>query len=299
VATTAEVAPTTWLTVRLRRRMRRLVRRAFGRMLVYLLLGIMSVSAAIPFLWMVSSSLMTRAEAQSWPPRYWPARPQWANYSFTLVTGLPLGVFFLNSTKIAVLTVVGVILSSSLVAYAFARVKFRGRGILFGLLLGTLMVPYQVTMVPVFVLMKMLGWYNTHYPLWVPAWTGSAYWIFLLRQFFMTIPRDLDEAAEMDGAVPPRIWWSIYMPLSRPALATVAVFSFVSSWNDFFNPLIYLGKEELYTVQIALAYFRNQYTIDIPHLMAMSILAMSPTLILFVIAQRYFVQGIALTGLKI
>jgi len=259
----------------------------------------MSLSAALPFLWMVSSSLMTRGEAQSWPPHYLPASPQFRNYTFTLVTGLPFGLFFLNSTKIAVLTVVGLILSCSVVAYAFARVDFKGKGLLFGILLATLMVPYQVTMVPVFVLMKNLGWYNTHYPLWAPAWTGSAYWIFLLRQFFMTLPRDLDEAAEMDGGTPPRIWWSIYMPLSKPALATVAVFSFVSSWNDFFNPLIYLGKEKLYTVQIALAYFRNQYTIDIPHLMAMSILAMLPTLLLFVVAQRYFVQGIALTGLKI
>lgn len=278
---------------------RKRARRAATLLVVYTLLAVMSVTAAVPFLWMISSSLMTYQEANSWPPRLIPAALHWENYTYSLVTGLPISLFFWNSTKIALLTVAGVILSCSLVAFAFARVEFKGRGVLFAILLATLMVPYQVTMVPVFVIFKTIGWYGTHLPLWAPAWTGSAYWIFLFRQFFMTLPRELDEAAVIDGATPGRIWWSVYMPLSRPVLATVAVFSFVGSWNDFFNPLIYLSKEELYTIQIALAYYRNQYTIDIPHLMSLSILAMLPTLLLFVVAQRYFVQGIALTGLKV
>ncbi|MGQ9556136.1 MAG: carbohydrate ABC transporter permease [Anaerolineae bacterium] len=271
----------------------------WGRLVVYALLALMSLVAAIPFLWMISSSLMSYQEANSWPPHLIPERLRFDNYTYSLITGLPIALFFWNSTKIALLTVSGMLLSCSIIAYAFARVEFRGKGILFGILLATLMVPYQVTMVPVFVIFKTIGWYGTHLPLWAPAWTGNAYWIFLFRQFFMTLPKELDEAAVIDGATPGRIWWNIYMPLSKPVLATVAVFSFVGSWNDFFNPLIYLRDEKLYTIQIALAYYRNQYTIDIPHLMSMSILAMLPTLALFVAAQRYFVQGIALTGLKI
>ena len=273
--------------------------RLLSRFLVYLALALMSIAAAVPFLWMVSSSLMSYQEANTWPPHLIPGHLHFENYTYSLVTSLPIALFFWNSTKIAVLTVSGIVLSCSIIAYAFARVEFRGKGVLFAVLLATLMVPYQVTMVPVFVFFKIIHWYGTHLPLWVPAWTGNAYWIFLFRQFFLTLPKELDEAAVMDGATPGRIWWSIYMPLSKPVLATVAVFSFVGSWNDFFNPLIYLSNEKLYTIQIALAYYRNQYTIDIPHLMSMSILAMLPTLALFVVAQRYFVQGIALTGLKI
>jgi len=203
-----------------------------------------------------------------------------------------------NTVILVILNVLGQIFSCSLVAYAFARLNFYGRGFLFGLLLATMMLPGQVTMIPQFVLWKELGWYNTLRPLWVPAWFGGAFFIFLLRQFFMTIPKELEDAAKIDGCGFFGIYWRIMLPLAGPALATVAIFSFMGAWNEFVQPLVYLSDERLFTLSIGLNQFRQDNAAEWGMLMAASTLMMLPVIAVFFFCQRYFIQGVTLTGLK-
>ena len=209
----------------------------------------------------------------------------------------------LNSLVVVVLATSGALISSSLVAYSFARFEYRGREILFLITLGTMMLPAQVTLIPRFVLFHKLGWVPSLKPLWVPAWFGGgAFNIFLLRQFMMTLPRDLDEAAVIDGASYPHIFARIIVPLCKPALATVAVLSFIGNWNSFIEPLIYLNKRDTFTLAVGLSYFQNlpeQPGMPLQHLlMAASVLAILPILVLFFSAQKYFVRGIVLSGIK-
>jgi len=226
--------------------------------------------------------------------------PQWGNFK-TAWTALPMPFhrFVLNTYTITIINIVGQTLSCSLVAYGFARFKFRGRKALFMLLLSTLMLPPQVTMIPVFLIWQTLGLVDTFAPLTVPGFFAqSAFFVFLLRQFFMGLPRDLDEAAMIDGCSPLRIWWQILMPLSKPALTTVAVLSFIGHWDDFVGPLIYLNRLENYTVSLALRLFQDQNGTEFNLLMAAALVHIVPVLILFFVAQRYFVKGIAMSGLK-
>ena len=192
---------------------------------------------------------------------------------------------------------VGNLLSCSLVAFGFARLRARGRGLLFLLVLGTMMIPNEVTMVPRFILFKELHWVNTLLPLTVPAWFGYAFFIFLLRQFFMSIPRELDEAAHIDGASYFRIYWNIILPLSKPALGAVAIFAFIGNWNNLLDPLIYLRSQNLYTIALGLNLFLGQFVTVVNQLMAVSILALLPILIIFFFAQKVFVQGVTLSGM--
>ena len=192
---------------------------------------------------------------------------------------------------------VGNLLSCSLVAFGFARLRARGRTLLFLLVLGTMMIPNEVTMVPRFILFKELHWVNTLLPLTVPAWFGYAFFIFLLRQFFMSIPRELDEAAHIDGASYFRIYWNIILPLSKPALGAVAIFAFIGNWNNLLDPLIYLRSQNLYTIALGLNLFLGQYVTVVNQLMAVSILALLPILIIFFFAQKVFVQGVTLSGM--
>ena len=208
-----------------------------------------------------------------------------------------------NSLYIVVLSTLGIVLTSSLAAYAFARFQFRGRDFIFLLTLATMMLPAQVTLIPQFILFHKFGWINTHFPLWVPSFFGGgAFFIFLLRQFLMTLPKELDESAMIDGANPFRVFWSILMPLMKPALATVAVIAAIGRWNDFIEPLIYLSSPELFTLAVGLNFFKSVPEwagLPMQHLlMAASVMTIMPIIILFFLAQRYFVQGIALTGLK-
>jgi len=203
-----------------------------------------------------------------------------------------------NTVILVVLNVLGQLFACSLVAYAFARLNFYGRGFLFGLLLATMMLPGQVTMIPQFVLWKSLGWYNTLRPLWVPAWFGSAFFIFLLRQFFMTIPKELEDAAKIDGCGFFGIYWRIMLPLAAPAMATVAIFSFMGAWNEFVQPLVYLSDERLFPLSIGLNQFRQDNSAEWGMLMAASTLMMLPVIAVFFFCQRYFIQGVTLTGLK-
>jgi multiple sugar transport system permease protein len=259
----------------------------------------------VPFLWMISTSLKTRAEVFATPPTLFPIVPQWRNYP-DMWNALPFGTFFLNSIKLATLNTIGQLISCSMAAFAFAALRFRFREPLFALLLVTLIIPFQVVLVPNFILYRLLphpastsgNWIGTQEPLWVGAFLGGAFGTFLLRQFFLSIPRELADAARVDGANPWQIYRHIYLPLSKPALATLAIFTFMWSWNDLIDPIIYLRDIETLTVTAGLSLFQGQYVGRWPLLMAGALVSVIPMIVLFVIAQRHFVRGIALTGIK-
>ncbi len=258
-----------------------------------------------PFLWMISTSLKTRAEVFATPPTLFPIVPQWHNYP-DMWNALPFGTFFVNSFRLAALNTVGQLISCSMAAYAFAVLRFRFREPLFALLLVTLIIPFQVVLVPNFILYRLLphpfsssgNWIGTQEPLWVGAFLGGAFGTFLLRQFFLAIPRELGDAARVDGANPWQIYRHIYLPLARPALATLAIFTFMWSWNDLIDPIIYLRDIDSLTVTAGLSLFQGQYVGRWPLLMAGALVSVIPMIVLFVLAQRHFVRGIALTGIK-
>jgi multiple sugar transport system permease protein len=269
---------------------------------VYTSATIIAILFALPFLWTLGSSLKPMTEIFQFPPTLWPNEPRWANYTDVFRIA-PFGRFIYNTAYITAFAMIGQILSASAVAYGFSRFRFPGRDMLFFVVLSTMMLPWQVTIVPTFLLFRYLGWINTYYPLIVPSFFGGgAFYIFLLRQFFLTIPRDLDEAAKIDGASSVRIFWNILLPLAKPALATVAIFSFIEHWNEFIGPLIFLNSPEKYTVSIGLRHFTaSPFESDEPReaiLMAASLIVALPPLVLFFVAQKYFVQGIVTTGIK-
>ncbi len=252
---------------------------------------------SIPFLWTVSTSLKPYDEVFTHEPTFIPSRLAFENYALALEE-VPLALYFLNSSLITLLTTLCVVTSSAVVAFGFARIRFPLRGVWFTLLLSTMMLPLPVTMVPVFLIFRTLGWYDTWLPLWVPACFGNAFLIFLLRQFFLTVPRDLEEAATIDGCAKFGIFARIMLPLSRPALAAAAVFASMAAWNDFMGPLIYLNQERLYTLALGLANFHGTHGTNWNLLMAATVMMIVPVLILFFCAQRQFIEGITLTGIK-
>jgi ABC-type glycerol-3-phosphate transport system permease component len=269
--------------------------------ITYLLLVSLSLVFLTPMLWMVSSSLHGLEGVFQVPFDWIPDSPQWDNYSQVL-TLLPFGRYLLNTLVITVSVILGTVFSSSLVAYGFARLRFRGRNKLFGLCIATMMLPGQVTMIPLYVLFSKLGWVDTFLPLIVPAFFGSPFYIFLLRQFFLSLPYEYDEAALLDGASRFRIYWNVILPLSRPALAAVVVFSFIGAWNDFFNPLIYINSFEKATLTLGLNLLKSQIigsgTTQWHLLMAASVLVLIPNIIVFFLAQRHFMKGINVGGLR-
>ncbi len=285
-----------------RHRLRYVWTKRINRFLLYALAIVTAVLFAAPFFWTVSSSLKPISEIYLYPPTLFPEEIRWQNYPdvFRLA---PFARFIWNTIVITAFAMFGQILSAAAVAYGFARFRFPGRDALFFVVLSTMMLPWQVTIVPLFLLFRYLGWINTFLPLIVPSFFGGgAFYIFLLRQFFMTIPRDLDEAAKLDGASSVRVFWNIILPLSTAAIATVAIFSFIQHWNEFMGPLIFLNSTDKFTVSIGLRYFMvNPFESDEPReaiLMAASTIVALPTLILFFAAQKYFVRGIVTTGLK-
>lgn len=276
---------------------------ATGLLLILLILG--SVFSLAPFIWSIMGSLMTDIEVASYPPKLVPREFQWGNY-VRVWTSVPFGQWVLNSIFVVTLAVLGSVLSSILVAYAFSRFRFPGRNLLFLVMLSTLMLPSEVTLIPTYLLFRELKWLDTLKPLIVPSFFAAggsgAFDIFLMRQFLMTIPRDLDEAAYVDGANSWQILWHILVPLSKPVLATIAVIGFISHWNEFLQPLIYLNTIEKFTLAVGIRSFQlggipNVLTMD--HLLlAASILMTIPTIIIFFLAQNYFVRGIAMSGIK-
>ena len=232
------------------------------------------------------------------PPRWIPKRLQWENFEQGL-TFLPFARYFANTSYITLLSVAGQLLSSPLIAFGFAKLRARSRDTLFVLLLSTMMLPRHVTMVPLFILYRKLNWIDTYWPLIVPAFAGAPYYIFLLRQFLLTIPQELSDAAKIDGCGYFGAYTRIFIPLSKPALATVAIFTFMSSWNDFMGPLIYISSDEKWTLTLGLSRFTGMYGETAwNQLMAVSLIIILPSILLFFFAQRLFIQGIVITGVK-
>ncbi|MEZ4726406.1 MAG: carbohydrate ABC transporter permease [Caldilineaceae bacterium] len=251
-----------------------------GRTLAFLLATVGALAFLTPFVWAVSTSLKPSSQIFAFPPIWLPSPILWSNY-VTALTELPFGRYFANTATITFSAMVGDVLVSTTVAYGFARMRFPGRDLLFLVLLGTMMLPTQVTMIPIFMIFRALGWVDTFLPLIVPAYFGSAFYIFLLRQFFLTIPGDLEDAALIDGASNLQTLWRIFVPLSLPAMATVAIFSFMYHWQDFFMPLIYLNSKELKTVALGLQMFRAEFGTDWNLMMAAAVTTAVPCLLLF------------------
>ncbi len=266
--------------------------------IVYLYLTLLAVVFLLPFFWMLSTSLKGSEQIFTYPPRWIPKPLHWQNYRDVLTT-MPFLRYLFNTTFITVMSIIGVVLSSSLVAYAFARLRWKGRDSLFLFIIGTMMLPAQVTMVPVFVLYKHIGWLDSFKPLVVPLFFGGgAFNIFLMRQFFLTIPQELSDAARIDGCSEFRIYWSIILPLSKPAVATIAILVFMMQWNDFLGPLIFLSSKSKGTLALGLAMLVGQHTTEYGMLMAASVLLLIPVVVIFFLFQRYFVQGLMMTGIK-
>jgi multiple sugar transport system permease protein len=251
----------------------------------------------MPMVWMISTSFKTDTQIFTWPPEWIPRPFRWANYP-EAVSYIPLMLYARNTVFVAAGAVAGAIFSCPLVAYGLARIPWKGRNVLFVITLATMMLPFQVTMIPLFVTFRHLGWLNTWLPLIVPSWFGSAFFIFLLRQFFMGIPQDLVDAARMDGATELGIYARIVLPLAKPALAVVALFQLLGSWGSFMAPLIYLNESRLYTISLGLQQYRSERSTEWGYLMVASTLTTLPVIIVFVFTQRTFIEGIALTGIK-
>lgn len=265
--------------------------------LVYGLLVGLSAIFLVPFVWLVSTSLKTDQQVLVYPPVWIPHPLHWQNYSEGL-TAIPFALYLGNTLTICAANVCGTVISSSLVAYGLSRIPWRGRELLFYLFIGTMLLPPQVTMVPIFTIFKNLGWLDTYLPLTVPSFLGSAFNVFLLRQFFRTIPNELTEAARMDGASEWDNYRLIVMPLAKPALWTISLFAFIASWNDYVGPLIYLFDDRKYTLSLGLAMFKTQYSAQWGQMMAVSTVVTLPLIILFFFTQRTFARGITMTGIK-
>ncbi|MFC1464088.1 MAG: carbohydrate ABC transporter permease [Candidatus Brachytrichaceae bacterium NZ_4S206] len=275
------------------------VRQTVRNVVVYGLLIGLGAIFILPFLWSVTSSLRETGAPLSFPPQFLPTQFNWQNY-VRVFEMIPFATFFRNSVIVTAIAVFGELLSASLVAFGFARLRFPGRNLLFIVLLSTMMIPYPVTMIPSFILwVRGLGMANTFGPLVLPPFFGPAFSIFLLRQFFMTINTELDEAAKIDGASEFRIYWQIILPLAKPALATIAIFSFMANWNDFLTPLIYLSDRNLYTLALGINFLRNMRGGgELALQMAGAVMFVAPCIILYFLAQRFVIQGIVTTGLK-
>ncbi len=267
-----------------------------ARALKYFVLAGGAFLMVFPFVWMMIASLMTAGEIQMRPPVWLPAEPQFGNYS-ELARSIPIGRLYFNSLFTSGIIVLGVLLSSSLAGFAFAKYRFPGRELLFYLILATMMIPFFVTLIPVFFIVRQLGWIDTYQGLVVPG-LASAYGIFLMRQFMVTVPDELLDAARIDGASEPMIYWRIVIPLVKPALATLGTFTFIGAWNNFLWPLLVLNSRELFTLPLGINSLRSLYADNTNLLMAGTAVAVVPMLLLFVFLQRYFIKGIALTGLK-
>jgi multiple sugar transport system permease protein len=274
-----------------------LVSAGLRRTLLYLILIAGAAILLFPLFWMLSSSLKPTDELNAYPIIWWPSHLVWDNYS-TMWNTVPFLTYFKNSCIIAIIATAGTTFSSALVGFSFARLRFPGRNTLFLLAVSTLIVPNWLTLIPQFVLFKNLGWLDTFAPLIVPQLFAQPFALFLLRQFFLTLPREIEEAAKIDGSGYFRIFWSIGLPAVRPALITVAAFTFLYNWNDYFYPLVYLSSDSHFTLPLGLTTLQGQYVTHTELLMAGLVLAVLPCIALFLVCQRWFIQGIVVTGVK-
>jgi multiple sugar transport system permease protein len=273
-------------------------RKKIAHIVVFIMLSLGAILYLLPFYWMLRTSLMEYAQLSRLPMVWIPSPLQPGNFARAL-SMMDFPTLLKNTLTITILSILGQVISCSLVAFGFSRLRFPGREFMFFIVLSTMMLPAMVTEIPRFILFQQLGWVDTFYPLVIPAWFGgSAFFIFLLRQFFRSIPIDLDEAARIDGCGSFRIYSTIILPLSKPVLATVLIFSFIWSWNDFWGPLVYLRSADNKTLALGLQVFQGLYQTEYHHLMAASLVVLLPVLIIFIVAQRYFIKGIVMTGLK-
>ena len=263
----------------------------------YILILAFSAIFIAPFLWMILTSMKTQEEIYRFPPTFFPGSLTGINY-YLAVTKMPYLRYAINTLTISVLTVIGMVISSSMVAYSVSKIKWKGAKIIFPLIVATMMIPMQVTMIPLYLVFTKLGLVGTIVPLILPAFCGGAYYIFLLRQFFKTIPDSLIESGTIDGAGEVRIFIRIMLPLCKPALASVAIFTFLAAWSDFLGPLLYLNKMESYTLSLGLQSFMQTHYVEWGPLMAASAIFTVPTVLLFFVAQRFFIEGITVTGIK-
>ncbi len=277
-----------------------------SRLAIHAILIVLAVPFCLPLIWMVSTSLKTKDQVfpkeihtsvSGFLAELWPTPIRAGNYSEGL-RYVPFPVYLRNTLMLSFLNVLGAVGSSAVAAYAFAKLRWRGRGVLFGIVIATMILPHDVRLIPTFALFRWLGWYGTYLPLFVPAFFGNAFFIFLLRQFFRTIPDEMCDAARIDGCSEWGILWRMVLPLSKPALATCALFQFLYTWNDFNGPLIYLNDQEKYTLAYGLQQFLGAYGGEWALLMAATTVFTVPIIILFFLAQRTFIQGIATTGAK-
>ncbi len=266
------------------------------RIISHAILSLGALTMIIPFLWMISTSLKDIGEVFIFPPTLFGDKIRWENY-LHVFERFPFHLFFLNSLKITLTLVLAQLITCSLAAYVFARLQFRLRDLLFGIYLATLMVPAQVTIIPNFILMRFYDLVDTHAALILPN-IASAFGTFLLRQYFLTIPTALEDAAKIDGCTPFGVYWRIYLPLSKPALATLGVFIFMGTWNDFLSPLIFINSVERMTLPLGLANMQGLYSTDWPVLMAGTVLSLLPIIIVFFLAQEFIIKGVTLSGLK-
>ena len=265
---------------------------------VYLLLLIGAFGVMLPFFWMISTSLKRPGTEFTFPIEWIPVPPRFGNY-WTAWSILPFNQWLVNTVRITGLSIIGHIVSCAIVGFGFARIRFPGRDAIFLLVLATMMLPYPSIIIPLFILFKQLGWINTILPLVVPTFFAtSAFFIFLLRQFFMTLPLELDDAARVDGCSTFGIFYRICVPLIKPALGIILVFSFMNHWNDFLGPLIFLSDLDKYTLALGLRFFQGQHRVEWALLMAASLVVLSPCIVLFFIAQKNYIQGIVITGVK-
>ncbi len=271
------------------------VRSLVSTLVAFALMSALAVIFALPLVWMVGTSLKQESEVLSIPPTFLPSNPQWSNYVTTFHT---IKTFVWNSSYLAVINVVGLLVVASMAAYGFARLNFVGRDLAFSLLLSTAMVPSIVYLIPQYILFRNFGWIDTHYPLWVPRVLTPVIGTFLLRQFFKSLPQELEDAARIDGASTFRIYWNIMLPQVKPGLAAVGVFTFLDSWNDLFGPLIFINSIELQTLPVALALYQGEFFTQTSLVMAAATITVLPVILLFISSQRYFIQGITMTGLK-
>jgi ABC-type glycerol-3-phosphate transport system permease component len=267
--------------------------------LIHIVLIAGAIVVMIPLAWMLSTSLKAPHQITKFPPIWIPDPFEWSNY-IRAVTIFPVSflVFIRNSMYMSLMITLGTVLSNAIVAFAFARLQFRGSRVLFIIVLSTMMLPQQVTMIPLFILFSKIGWINSYNPLIVPHFFANAYFIFLLRQFYSTIPRELDDAARIDGCSVIGLFVRILLPLSKPALGITAIFAFTWSWNEFLGPLIYLSRMETFPLAIAISFLRAAHGVLWSELMVVSFIAMLPPVLLFFVAQKHYIQGIVITGVK-
>jgi ABC-type glycerol-3-phosphate transport system permease component len=272
---------------------------SFGNYISYLLLCIGSLMILVPFAWMISTSLKRKVDVLIFPPQWIPNPAQWHNYIDAFTT-FPFGLYTLNSLIIVVFVLLGTLLSCSFAAYGFSRLYAPGRNFIFLVLLSTMMLPDAVTMVPKYLFFNKLGWLDTFLPLIVPAYFGSAFYIFMIRQFYMGIPYELEDSARIDGCNAYGTWLKIIIPLSMPVLVTVGIFTFMGTWNDFMGPLIYLTDESKRTLALGLSYFQGsaRSSPDLHLLMAATLYSILPCVILYFVSQRMFIKGMVFTGVK-